>query len=158
MLFTHIFYHIITRISIFSSGKLQFHRNRMADDCSKRHGCHSSHSNRWKTCSVNKYLCFHSSFRVFFKYFSSMIHFRAFIDFLIETTGVPLGAFHVIGHSSGAHIAGATGLGYREAHNFTSILPRCTGFINFSSSYKNKFLLFLFLKYYDMDTIRTRSS
>jgi len=58
-----------------------------------------------------------------------MTHFRAFIDFLIETTGVPLSAFHVIGHSSGAHIAGATGLGYQEAHNFTSILPRCTGFI-----------------------------
>jgi hypothetical protein len=57
----------------------------------------------------------------------SNILYRAFIDFLIETTGVPLSAFHINGHSAGAHVSGAVGLGYRERHNFTKILPRVTG-------------------------------
>ena len=35
--------------------------------------------------------------------------FSAFIDFLMETTGVPLSAFHVFGHSAGAHVAGSVG-------------------------------------------------
>ena len=48
-------------------------------------------------------------------------------DDLIDTTGVPLSAFHVCGHSAGAHMAGAVGLGYRERHNFTKLLPRITG-------------------------------
>ena len=52
---------------------------------------------------------------------------RAFIDFLMEVTGVPLSAFHVFGHSAGAHVAGAIGLGFRERHSFTKVLPRVTG-------------------------------
>ena len=59
--------------------------------------------------------------------FSSFINYSAFIDFLIDTTGVPLSAFHVNGHSAGAHVAGAIGLGYRERHDFKKILPRVTG-------------------------------
>jgi pimeloyl-ACP methyl ester carboxylesterase len=53
---------------------------------------------------------------------------RAFIDFLMEATGVPLSAFHIFGHSAGAHVAGAIGLGFRERHNFNEILPRVTGY------------------------------
>ena len=52
---------------------------------------------------------------------------RAFIDFLIDTTGVPLSAFHINGHSAGAQVSGAVGLGYRERHNNTKLIPRVTG-------------------------------
>ena len=46
----------------------------------------------------------------------------------MEATGVPLSAFHIFGHSAGAHVAGAIGLGFRERHNFNEILPRVTGY------------------------------
>ena len=53
--------------------------------------------------------------------------FRAFIDFLIDITGVPLSAFHVFGHSAGAHVAGSVGLGFKERHNSAKLIPRVTG-------------------------------
>jgi len=34
---------------------------------------------------------------------------RAFIDFLIGNTGAPMESFHLMGHSAGAHVAGAAG-------------------------------------------------
>jgi len=48
----------------------------------------------------------------------------------MEITGVPLSAFHINGHSAGAHVSGAVGLGFRERHNFNQILPRVTGHNN----------------------------
>ena len=75
------------------------------------------------TQRINCFSFFFNKFQVNF-YFSKT---RAFIDFLIDTTGVPLSAFHVSGHSAGAQIAGAVGLGYRERHSNTKLIPRITG-------------------------------
>ena len=55
------------------------------------------------------------------------VHCRAFIDFLMEITGVPLSSFHVNGISAGAHVAGAVGQSFRERHNNNQLIPRITG-------------------------------
>jgi hypothetical protein len=45
----------------------------------------------------------------------------------METTGVPLSAFHVFGHSAGAHVAGSVGWGFAKRHNYAKLIPRISG-------------------------------
>ena len=50
------------------------------------------------------------------------LHYRAFVDFLVEKAGAPLSSFHLIGFSLGAHVVGGAG-----AAITSGTLPRITG-------------------------------
>ena len=51
-----------------------------------------------------------------------MFFFRAFIDYLINSTGISISSFHLTGHSAGAHIVGGAG-----ALVTSGRIPRITG-------------------------------